>query len=241
WIRKNVMRDLKFAQKEKNFMQAITHELKTPISAIKINAQTLATRKVNDEQKNNLLSNIIQEANRQELLIENILLSTQFENKVQNNNFEQLNLGAIIDHTIIRFQTLHSNSEVQNNIPKSAEELNIKGIPDLLLIAFYNLVENAHKYSLANSERPKIDLNYRIQNQQICIEISDSGIGIAKEELENIFNKFYRIGDEKNRTTKGSGLGLYIVKSIVDLHYGQIEVIQRKPSGCTFAVKFKKA
>ena len=238
WIRKNVWRDLKFAQKEKNFMQAITHELKTPIAAIRINAQTIKDRNLSDEQKNQLLQHILDESNRQELLVENILLSTQFENNLYQKNFVELNLLDSLSTSIKRIQILYSNAEIRILKNKNLQSLKTSGNSDLLQMALFNLIENGIKYSLPINNQPIIQIMLSQIDKKIEVSIQDFGIGILESEQNQIFQKFYRIGDENTRTTKGSGLGLYIVKSILDLHEAKIKLNSEPGKGSTFALTF---
>ncbi|MFM2194964.1 MAG: hypothetical protein RL092_564 [Bacteroidota bacterium] len=238
WIRKNVWRDLKFAQKEKNFMQAITHELKTPIAAIRINAQTIRDRELNPQQREQLLQFILDESNRQELLIENILLSTQFENKAYQKNFSNTDLVSILNTSIQRIQLLYPEARIAFKITTTPSNTHVLGNSELLQMAFFNLIENGIKYSLPLHSNPSIDICLTATNSKIEIEIKDVGIGISSLEVNHIFKKFYRIGDENTRKTKGSGLGLYIVKSILDLHQAKINVSSSIGEGATFAITF---
>ncbi|MFM9422871.1 MAG: hypothetical protein RIR06_1332 [Bacteroidota bacterium] len=238
WIRKNVWRDLKFAQKEKNFIQAITHELKTPIAAIRINAQTIRDRDLNSQQREQLLQFILDESNRQELLIENILLSTQFENKAYQKNFSNTDLIAILNTSIKRIQLLYPEACIAIKNTSSPLNTQVLGNSELLQMAFFNLIENGIKYSLPLHSKPSIDIYLTATNSKIEIQIKDTGIGISSLEVNHIFKKFYRIGDEKTRKTKGSGLGLYIVKSILDLHQAKINVSSSIGEGATFAITF---
>lgn len=238
WIRKNVWRDLKFAQKEKNFMQAITHELKTPIAAIRINAQTIKDRELNSQQREQLLQFILDESNRQELLIENILLSTQFENKGYQKNFSDIDLIFVLEISVKRIQLLYPQAQISSIKTDRPSNLIVSGNADLLQMAFFNLIENAIKYSLPLHTNPSIQIQMNHSDSKIEIKIEDFGIGISSLELNHIFKKFYRIGDENTRKTKGSGLGLYIVKSIFDLHQAKIIVESTIGKGSTFAVTF---
>ena len=148
WIKKNVWQDLKRAQKEKNFLLAVTHELKTPISAIRLNSQTLKNRKLTEEQAQDLCADIITESNRLETLVNNILLATQFEQNTSLGNWQTTNLSMLVEAQIKRFQQLFPerivNSNIQSNIQLEVEET-------MIVSLLFNLLENANKYS-PNSE-----------------------------------------------------------------------------------------
>ena len=107
----------------------------------------------------------------------------------------------------------------------------------LLKLMLSNLLENANKYSA--KEKP-IRLSIAEDNHSVSLRVADEGIGIAPEEKQNIFKKFYRIGDEQTRKTKGTGLGLYLCMKIAKDHKGQIWVEDNQPSGSIFIVRFKK-
>ena len=111
----------------------------------------------------------------------------------------------------------------------NCDEIAIKSI-------ILNLLENAIKYS---DENPDISIVLSSDQQQILMKISDKGIGISDKEKELVFNKFYRSGSEETRKTKGTGLGLFIVKYLVNQHFGKISIYDNQPKGSIFEIKFK--
>ena len=234
WIKKNVWKDLKHAQKEKNFLLAVTHELKTPIAAIRLNSQTLKNRKLTEEQSQDLCADIITESNRLETLVNNILLATQFEQNTPLGNWQKIDLSTLVEAQIKRFQQLFPervvNSNIQSNISLQAEE-------NMLVSLLFNLLENANKYS-PNSE--PISILLKGSEHIILIEISDFGIGIPTEERKSVFEKFHRIGNEQTRSQKGTGLGLYIVKEICKAHRAEINISDNTPRGSRFQITFSK-
>ena len=234
WIKKNVWKDLKHAQKEKNFLLAVTHELKTPIAAIRLNSQTLKNRKLTEEQSQDLCADIITESNRLETLVNNILLATQFEQNTPLGNWQKIDLSTLVEAQIKRFQQLFPervvNSNIQSNISLQAEE-------NMLVSLLFNLLENANKYS-PNSE--PISILLKCSEHIILIEISDFGIGIPTEERKSVFEKFHRIGNEQTRSQKGTGLGLYIVKEICKAHRAEINISDNTPRGSRFQITFSK-
>ena len=106
----------------------------------------------------------------------------------------------------------------------------------LLSIIFSNLIENAIKYSPENTP---IEITGKQENNKTTISIADTGAGIPDNEKENVFTKFYRIGNEETRSAKGTGLGLYIVKNLVALHHAQINISNNKPTGTVFTLVFR--
>ena len=234
WIKKNVWQDLTRAQKEKNFLLAVTHELKTPIAAIRLNTQTLKNRKLSEEQSQDLCADIITESNRLETLVNNILLATQFEQNTVLGNWQKTDLSALVEAQIKRFQQLFPertvNSNIHSNIFLQAEE-------NMLVSLLFNLLENANKYSPVSEP---ISVLLKGSEHIVLMEISDFGIGIPNEERKSIFEKFHRVGNEETRSQKGTGLGLYIVKELCKAHKAEITISDNSPCGSRFQITFSK-
>lgn len=234
WIKKNVWQDLKRAQKEKNFLLAVTHELKTPIAAIRLNSQTLKNRKLSEEQSQDLCADIITESNRLETLVNNILLATQFEQNNSICNWQLVDLSSLIEAQIKRFQQLFPdrivNSSIQSNIRLNLEE-------NMIVSLLFNLLENANKYSPASEP---IAVSLKGDEYFVVLEIADFGEGIPAVERKSVFEKFHRLGNEQTRTQKGTGLGLYIVKEICKAHSAEITISENSPRGSRFQITFSK-
>jgi K+-sensing histidine kinase KdpD len=234
WIKKNVWQDLKRAQKEKNFLLAVTHELKTPIAAIRLNSQTLKNRKLSEEQSQDLCADIITESNRLETLVNNILLATQFEQNTSLGNWQMANLSLLVEAQVKRFQHLFPdrlvNSNIQSNIQLNLEE-------NMMISLLFNLLENANKYSPIGEP---ISVSLKGTEHIVLLEIVDLGVGIPDEERKTVFEKFHRVGNEQTRSQKGTGLGLYIVKEICKAHRAEIKISDNTPRGSRFQITFSK-
>lgn len=234
WIKKNVWQDLKRAQKEKNFLLAVTHELKTPIAAIRLNSQTLKNRKLTEEQSQDLCADIITESNRLETLVNNILLATQFEQNTSLGNWQTTDLSLLVEAQIKRFQQLFPertvNSNIQSNIQLEVEET-------MIVSLLFNLLENANKYSPISES---ISVTLKGSEHLVLLEIADLGMGIPLEERKSVFEKFHRVGNEQTRSQKGTGLGLYIVKQICKAHRAEINISDNTPCGSRFQITFSK-
>jgi K+-sensing histidine kinase KdpD len=234
WIKKNVWQDLKRAQKEKNFLLAVTHELKTPIAAIRLNSQTLKNRKLTEEQSQDLCADIITESNRLETLVNNILLATQFEQNTSLGNWQRTDLSLLVEAQIKRFQQLFPertvNSNIQSNIQLEVEET-------MIVSLLFNLLENANKYSPISES---ISVKLKGSDHLVLLEIADLGMGIPLEERKSVFEKFHRVGNEQTRSQKGTGLGLYIVKQICKAHRAEINISDNTPCGSRFQITFSK-
>jgi len=224
-------KEFALARQQKNFLLSITHEFKSPLAAIKLNLQTLQKRELDKPMRNSIISNSLNETDRIHNLIENALLAA----RIESHNFklykEEFNLTDCVRSTLESRMIPGSHS---SNIKLNLQpDVYIKG--DALAIAslLLNLVENAEKYSPPNGE---IGVALTTDPKHVMLSIADKGIGIADAEKPKIFEKFYRVGNEETRNTKGTGLGLFIVGHIVDFHHGEIKVSDNTPNGTVFKV-----
>ena len=227
-------RQIRFNAQQQNFMMAVTHELKTPIAITKLNLETLSRHQLDQALQKTIIAKTLQETNRLNDLCNNILLSSQLDSGGFMLNKENVNLSQLLQQTVDefqhRFQTRLISAEIQENLFFQADHL-------LLQLALNNLVENALKYTPAEK---KIGVSLIDNSKNILISISDEGPGIPETEKKKIFEKFYRIGEETTRQTKGTGLGLYLTRKIVEDHQGSVFVEDNSPTGSIFIVRFTK-
>ena len=226
-----VNNQLKISEQQRNFMMAITHELKTPIAVAKLNLETLQKRKLETSQQEKLINSTIREADRMNALCNNLLLSYQMEASGYKITKEQINLSQLTEDCINDFKIRFTERNFLSDIEK---EIFIKGDYFLLQIAINNLIDNANKYS------SKDGLIKVIVDESSQIEIIDEGIGINELDKQKVFQKFYRSGSEATQKSKGTGLGLYIVNRIINLHQGKIKVEDNLPKGTKFTIDFNK-
>lgn len=234
WIRKNLSREMRLAKMEQTFLLSVTHELKTPIAAVKLFLETLKSRKLSEEQQQKIIQDALRETNRLRDLSENILLATRLGQNNKSVLDEEINATEIVKNAIQRFSGLFPEFVFDTMI---AEQSLLKSDHQLFTALITNLIENAIKYS-GDSRRIMIVLSEK--NGHIQLSIVDEGIGIRAEEKHRIFEKFYRVGNEQTRKTKGTGLGLYIVESIIKLHRGFISVEDNTPRGTKFTATIPK-
>lgn len=223
-------RQIQLNTQQRNFMMAVTHELKTPIAITKLNLQTLLKRKLEEPQKEKLLNNALQESNRLNLLCDNILLASQFDAGDYLPEKETINLSELIQENAAYFKSRFPQQHMEENVE---EGIFIKGDRLLLQLAVNNLIENAIKYS---DKRSPVEITLEVTHRMAKLSVKDRGRGISHKERKKIFEKFYRSGDENVRNTKGTGLGLYLTKRIISDHNGFIRLQDNVPSGCIFAV-----
>ena len=224
-------RQRSLAKLQQNFMLSVTHELKTPIAGIKLNLQTLEKRKLDEETQKKLMSSSITETNRLNDLCNNILVSTQLESTKKAIYNEDVEMKGLILDVIGQIQQRYPTCMVTSHLMK--DDFYIKGDSSLWKLVVSNLVENARKYSSG-----PIEVVLEKQNRKVVLAVKDQGVGIPDNEKEKIFDKFYRIGNENTRSSKGTGLGLFIVKKIVALYKYDITVKNNHPKGSIFEVSF---
>lgn len=230
-IRKASNKEIELVNQQKNFLLSVTHELKTPIAATKLQLQTLLKHKqLPVDQQEQLLTNAVNETNRLNRLIEDVLLANSADKNLALNK-ENVNVSELTEQIILNYFSDKKakgilKTEIQNGLSATVDKLLF---PSIII----NLVENAVKYSPDNSP---VLISLTNQNDKINLTVSDNGFGISEKEKSKIFDKFYRVGNEETRNTKGTGLGLYIVEKIVVAHNGTIEVQDNKPNGSVFKV-----
>lgn len=226
-----VRRQFRQSQQQQNFMMAITHELKTPIAIAKLNLETLQKHKLSEEQQQQLISNTLQEAGRLNTLCNNLLLASQIEAGDYKLTTEKIDFSELVTESAtdfkMRFPKRNINLAADHDIYLTGDRL-------LLQMAVNNLLDNAIKYS---GKGEKIEIHLKKENDQIKLLIKDEGKGIPDDEKNKIFNKFYRVGNLHTKEAKGTGLGLYLTKKIVEQHNGNIIVTNNNPRGSIFEVK----
>ncbi len=226
-------KEINLARQQNNFLLSITHELKSPLASMKLSLQTLLRRMTFEDKYKKLVTNSVDDIDRLSALVDNILYAARMEDTSFSLHNEQIDVSETT-HEII--QKLASAYKDTITIRADLEE-DITLITDKMAWSsvIQNLIENAVKYS---PDQSIVEVSLRKDNGTIIFEVKDSGIGISASERDNIFKKFYRIGNEETRNTKGTGLGLFIVKKIVDLHKGKIVVSDNKPRGTVFKLSF---
>lgn len=227
-----VRKQVRLQHQQENFMMAVTHELKTPMAITKLNLETLQKHHLEEEKQQKLLRMTLQEINRLDTLANNILVSSQLDAGRYRSPREELNFSDLVAESVEGFKSRFPNRNWSSQVEQEAD---ITGDALLLQILVNNLLENAVKYS---PKEGRIECSLQLKNHSIVLQVLDEGPGIPDSEKNKVFEKFYRIGNEATRTTKGTGLGLYLCKKIVEEHHGTIKVTDNYPTGCNFTVSF---
>lgn len=232
-VRKSIRRETALAHQQSNFILSVSHELKTPIAATKLQLQTLLKHELERDKQKELLNNALNETSRLHKLVDNVLMANQIENNNLSIQKENLNLSDLVETTVKRYFA----AQLENNAIQLHIEKNIvyQGDKELLPSIIINLIENAIKYSF---DVISIEVILKTVNSKAILEIKDQGCGISDNEKAQVFQKFFRSGSENTRKTKGTGIGLFIVKSICDLHQISIKISNNQPKGSVFQIQF---
>ncbi|MBX5438715.1 MAG: two-component sensor histidine kinase, partial [Thermoflavifilum sp.] len=225
YVYRATRRQILLSRQQNNFMMAVTHELKSPIAALQLNLETLLKRKLDPDKQQKLLESMIGETNRLNHLCNNMLLASQFESRQYQMVKEHLNLSELVTQCVAQQQRRVHTHQLVCHVDDAVW---IKGDMLTLSLAINNLIENAIKYSPKGST---VEVNLHKDQAMAIVSVADEGSGIPDAEKAKIFDRFYRIGNENTRKTKGTGLGLYLTQKIVQEHRGMIRVLDRKPQG----------
>ena len=227
-------RQLRLSMQQQNFMMAVTHELKTPIAVARLNIETLQKRKLEEDQRQKIIGITLQEVNRLNTLCNNILLASQLDAGNYKSIKGEVDLSSLATKVIRDFKQRYTDRDITGDI---GNDIIVMGEELLLELLMSNLIENGVKYSPKESP---VQVSLVAKDGLIKLSVSDKGPGIATQEKEKVFEKFYRIGNEETRTAKGTGLGLYLCRQIAKDHNAIITLKDNENKGSIFTVTFKK-
>lgn len=221
----------KAQEMKSTFISVISHELKTPVALIKGYAGTLRREDANWDKATirNSLKVIEEEADRLTELIENLLAASKLQAEGMRINIGDVRLDTLAARSVERFQTQTPIHHLKLDFPPNFPS--VQGDQTRLRQVIDNLINNAIKYSPAGGE---IRISGKFDDHSVTIAVSDPGVGISEEQLEHIFERFYRVDDALSRKTQGTGLGLYLARAVIDAHHGTIEVDSQVGKGSTF-------
>ncbi len=226
--------EFKVLEMRKDFIANASHELKTPITIIRGFAETLHDYPdLSPDMKKDITSKIVKNVERMNNLVTDLLAIADIEN-LPLSRIQKVDLNEILAKCKETVLSVFKEASIRLNTP---EELVMTADPELIEMALFNLINNAAKYSNPPAE---IDITAKILDQTIEIKISDKGIGIPEEDLDRIFERFYRVDKAHSRKLGGSGLGLSIVQNIIDKHFGTISVESKLGVGTTFTILLPK-
>lgn len=229
-IQQSIAKEIQLSQRQNNFMLSVTHELKTPLTSIQLALQTLKKRNLKTEDQADLIAKALGANQRLSSLIDNIINASRLESNDFTPRREVFPLKTFLQNKTAELTASHEQATIKLNCEVDI----IHADAYMLETIFNNLLENAIKYS---GENPKMGIIVKQNEKFIEIIVSDQGTGMTAEEKQQIFKKFYRVGNEISRSQKGSGLGLFITSEFVQLHKGRIKCENNKPAGTKFIIE----
>lgn len=229
--RNSFKKEVALSVQQKNFLLSVTHELKSPLASVRLQLETIRKRDLPKEKQNEMLEDAIEDTDRLNALVENILVAARLDNHTYSHHPEKINLSdeikGLTEKVAVGLGRHHIlKTEIAEDVFASCDRIGFHSM-------FLNLVENAVKYSKPGTE---IKISLSRKNDVTLLSIADRGAGIADTEKENIFGRFYRIGNEETRTTKGTGLGLYIVRSLSEAHNWSVRILNNDGGGSIFEI-----
>lgn len=229
-----LVREIRRNEQHDAFLNAVTHELKTPIASIKLYLETLKTRDVDAQKRAEFYDVMLSDSDRLLGTVEQVLQASRTREK-QRLNLDEIDLGAIVSETADIVLTRYALDKAAIRVTVPAEKITVLGDRGELQTAFANLLDNAVKYS---TDAPKISVKVKSSGTKHAdIYFKDAGRGIARSDLRRIFKRFYRVPDKAANAAKGTGLGLAIVRSIIERHGGKIWADSKgEGQGATFVV-----
>ena len=233
WAYRNVSKEMAVARLKSDFVSNVSHELRTPLSLIRLYAETLEMGRVSGPEKSHEYYTIIRkESERLSSLINNILDFSRIEAGRKEYDFRETDVAELVKNTLesYRYQIEQNGFTFEENI---REVPPLKVDREAIARSVLNLVNNSLKYS---QDRKHISVNLYPDSESVKLEVADHGIGIPSEEQNKIFEKFYRVGDPLVHNTKGSGLGLSLVRHIVQAHGGEVTVDSTPGRGSVFTI-----
>lgn len=228
-------REMKLSRMKADFVSNVSHELRTPLASIRVFGEFLKLGRVKEPKKIQEYGEYIEtESRRLTQLINNILDFSRIESGQKTYHFEEADLTEVVDETLKSFDVRLSQQGFRVNLEMPEEPLPLAKVDSAAIAqALVNLLDNAAKYS---GDSRDIDVRVAKKDEFITIAIMDRGIGIPLQEQEKIFEKFYRVSTGLVHDVKGSGLGLSIVKHIVEAHHGKVTVRSKQGTGTTFTI-----
>ena len=226
----------KFQQLKSDFVANVSHELRTPLQSIKMGLETFENNselKKNSE-VTNLLPVMTSQSERMENLIRDLLSLSKIELQEHIRPTHEIDLTELIEYVIKTYEKLVSRNNIKLNFHK-VDNFRIIGDRDKLIEIFTNLIDNAIKYSDKNKE---VSITFKKEGDLNIVSVSDQGIGIPKESIHRITERFFTVDPSKSRSVGGTGLGLAIVKHLVSQHRAEMDINSVENQGTTIDIKF---
>ncbi|WP_337867207.1 HAMP domain-containing sensor histidine kinase [Meiothermus sp.] len=237
-IGRSLRSEQEFKRRQQNFLMAASHEFRTPISTLRLLAQTLELRELPREKQLDYLKHMSHEIDRMEDLTERLLATSRLAQGMGQIKPERHDLNQAVSRCLARQQQTLVARGATLHLEPSPTPLPVELDPEAFSLVLSNLLDNAVKYS-PEPHKP-VWVRLRSEGGQALLEVEDRGVGLSKSQLQQIFEPFYRVGDEQTRRTRGLGLGLYLVKGLTELMGGRVRA-EALPQGSRFVLSFPLA
>lgn len=214
-----LLREIRRNEQHDSFINAVTHELKTPIASIRLYLQTLQSREVDEVQRHDFYRLMLDDSDRLLNTVEQVLKAGEAGHKRGVQSIP-LDFGALVRECVEIARTRYNLPPAAVRYEQVLEEASVRGDPEDLRTAVSNVLDNAIKYS-----RDSVDISVRVEardEKHIALSVKDHGVGIPAHELKRIFKRFYRVRGRAASRVKGTGLGLFIVRAIAQKHGGRV-------------------
>jgi signal transduction histidine kinase len=234
-----LIREIRRNEQHDAFLNAVTHELKTPIASIRLYLETLKSRDVPEEKRQEFYNTMLADSDRLINTVEQVLQASRTREKDRLLNISEINLGKLLRESADIIKSRYNLDENAISYHEKTGEVKISGDAAELQTVFVNLLDNAVKYS-----KEKVEISIRLRNpneKAVEVRVKDNGVGLDSNELKQIFKRFYRVPNLSTQKIKGTGLGLNIVRSIIKKHGGRIFAESKgEGEGSTFVVRLPK-
>jgi two-component system sensor histidine kinase SenX3 len=230
-----LVREIRRNEQHDAFINAVTHELKTPVASIRLYLETLQTRSVDESKRQEFYRIMLSDSDRLLSTIEQVLRTGRIGAASRKLNLSRVDINEVIEECLTRARTLY-HAGPESIAYEPGPPTVVMGDLDELRAAVSNLVDNAVKYS-GNAVKVRVETE-KVDGKYVSVKVRDQGVGIAKIELKQIFKRFYRVPGPLAARVKGTGLGLYIVRSVAKRHGGRAWAESEGPGqGSTFVLQ----
>jgi signal transduction histidine kinase len=229
---RTLRREAELERQHRNFLSAITHELKSPLASVRLALETVLKGRADPTATARFLDNALGDTERLQGLVQKVLEVTRYDRGGGTLEFRTSCLSGVVDDVVATFARRSGAAGVRVDA-ELVDDIWADVDGEAWSIVVSNLLENAAKYG---GEEARVGVRLELRKDLAVLEVSDNGPGIPEDVAPYIFDRFYRSGDEMTRTTGGTGLGLYLVKRIVTAHGGNVEISSTGPDGTTFRV-----
>ncbi|ROR66184.1 two-component system sensor histidine kinase SenX3 [Agrococcus jenensis] len=229
--------ELRLAGVRRDFVANVSHELKTPIGAVSVLAEAIEAAAEDPDRVRSFAQRMQVEADRLGRMTKALIDLSRIQSDDPLDHAERVPIGRVVEVAVDRNRVL-ADSKRMRVIPRVLDEVDVLGSEDLITMAVQNLVANALQYS---PEATHVGVGVRVTDGVVEISVTDKGVGIAHDDLERVFERFYRVDPARSRVTGGTGLGLSIVKHVASSHGGEVTLWSRPGQGSTFTLRLPVA